>query len=154
MSTSKEQDYLVWLRETIEAMEEAGKANTLPDIGVNWPNVIEEMYEAGRLFTGEALRTVSSILLDHFREIIFDIVQVNESGYKQIEQMLKKSPSLLNYLNENLKIIYEYVVELAEDEDRNGAFTFSKECPTSDVRDFIYRPNFAKLVPKIFIKPE
>ena len=49
MPTPKSQDYLVWLRETIASLEEAGKANILPDIGVDWQGIIEELYDAGEM---------------------------------------------------------------------------------------------------------
>ena len=151
MSTAKSRDYLVWLRETITSLEEAGKANILADVQIDWPGVIEELYDAGDSFAVNAAKIVAEILLDRIREYTLDVVQVNETCFKQIEEMLEKAPSLKDYLNEQIPEIYAFIVDRAKEESPS-VFEFSQECPVKDIYEIVYRPNFAKIAPKIFVK--
>ncbi len=130
-SSLYETDFYAWTQEQSELMA-TGQWSYL-----DAPNLVEEIESLGRKERQE-LRNRLGILLGHLLKWQFQPEQRSNSWRgtireqrKQINLLLKDSPSLKPYLQEALPDAYELGTALAIKETQLSEETFSENCPYS-----------------------
>lgn len=136
MSTTKtvlyETDFSQWVDETTELIKD-GRFSEL-----DLPNLIEEL-QSLRISDKRALRGYLRVLLMHLLKWHFQPGKRTPSwrgsirnARNEIEDILKDSPSLKNYIFESIDWCYARAVKLAVEETGLSLSVFPNSCPYLD----------------------
>lgn len=142
LSQLYDQDFVLWINATAELLRE-GKLNEL-DI----PNLLEEVETMGR--------SEKTDLTNHLVKVLVNLLKYQYQPEKrtndglslilkhrfEMEDILEASPSLNDYLREDLPETYQHTRDLAAIETGLDLEIFPKDCPYSpeQILDIDYLP--------------
>ena len=126
-------DFAQWIDKTVQLLEEQRFAE------IDLTNLIEEVESLGKRDKREILNRLIVLLL-HLLKYAYQVEKrsnswlstINEQR-RQIMIVLKDSPSLRNYLTENLAECYTKARREARDETGLSITTFPEDCPFVEV---------------------